>query len=175
LLELEIPVTRMSDDLFDPEFERMLRGDDELGAVLCAHIYLECQLIELLRAYVRDDKYLERLGLDYSQRVHLAIAMGLKVQYAPVLLAYGTLRNAFAHRPGTKLDATRMKNLYEALSPTDKEVVQRAYKRTHAQLSSASHIPFAKLDPREKFILISMALSMVLGVAIREVWKHRIE
>ena len=114
----------------EPAFVAALMGQDELGIVVRAHIYIEARLIELLEHMVVDRKHLNQMDLDYAQRVHLTIALGLKPQHAPPLLALGTLRNTFAHRPEAKLTKDRVDNLYKAFSSEDKKIVQAAFTRT---------------------------------------------
>jgi hypothetical protein len=161
----------MTDAVRDPSeqaFVSALFGEDELGVVVRAHIHIEARLLELLEGLVFDSKSLERMDLDFAQRVNLAVALGLKSEHAPALLALGSLRNAFAHRLDTHLSEARVKNLYAALSATDKQVVQLAYERTKAQ-QNTPHLPaFKKLDPKTRFILIAVALRAMLILAVRE-------
>lgn len=161
----------MSDTLDPSEaaFVGALFGEDELGVVVRAHIHIEAKLLELLELVVADPEYLERMDLDFGQRVNLAVALGLKSEHAPALSALGTLRNAFAHRLDAQLSEDRVNNLYAALSAGDKEIVQLAYYRTNTQLGKSDAPPFKKLSPKERFILISVALRAMLMTAIREI------
>lgn len=149
-------------------FMAALFGEDELGVVVRAHIHIEAKLLELLSTLVTDVTRLQRMDLDFAQCVHLAVALGLKAEHAPALLALGSLRNAFAHRLDTRLSDDRVNNLYATLSGGDKEVVQLAYKRTKAQQNVPDLPDFKKLDPKPRFILIAVALRAMLLVAIRE-------
>jgi len=159
-------------DLSEHGFIGALFGEDELGVVIRAHINIEARLLELLELRVVDPKHLERMDLDFGQRVNLAVALGLKPEHAPALRALGSLRNAFAHRLDTLLTEDRVNNLYEALSAGDKEVVQTAYERTKAEMQGPDS-PFKALSPKTRFILISVALRSLLVAAIREVGARR--
>jgi hypothetical protein len=153
------PVDRLISDLF---------REDELGVVVRAHIHIEARLLELLALLVTDTNYLDKMNLEFSQRVNLSVALGLKAEHAPALLALGTLRNRFAHRLDTTLSESTINNLYDALSAGDKTAVQSAYEQTKTQTSPPDIGPFRSLSPKVRFTLISVALDAMLTTAIRE-------
>jgi hypothetical protein len=157
-----IPLTK------DEDFQAALRGEDELGLVVRAHIYIEANLLELLTNFVGSQKHIDKMNLEYSQRVHLAIALGLKDEYESPLLTLGTLRNAFAHRPGTKLSKDRVDALYSSLSPATKEIVQNSHQSARRKMPEAKVPAFSRLSPRDQFILIAVALRALLQMAIKE-------
>ena len=161
----------MSDaaDRSEAAFVGVLFGEDELGVVIRAHIHIEAKLLEFLELLVTDPKYLERMNLDFGQRVNLAVALGLKSEHAPALSALGSLRNAFAHRLDAQLSEDRVNSLYAELSAGDKEVLQLAYERTNTQMRKSDAPPFKKLSPKERFIVISVTLRAMLMTAIREI------
>lgn len=161
----------MASPAFDDDFFRALQSEDELGLVIRAHIHIEARLVEFL-ALLADAQSLEKMALDYSQRVHLAVALGLKEEDAKGLHALGTIRNAFAHRLNSTLSDDRVTNFYKALGPGEKETVQQAYERTEKQLGQHDGKKFGDLAPKDRFILIAVALQAVLVLAIREVQKR---
>ncbi len=152
------------------DFFKVLNGEDELGAVIRAHIHIEALLIELLRLLVKDEGALRKLNLEFSQSVDLAIALGLGPEHAKGLRAFGNLRNEFAHDLNSRLSDNRVNNLYESLSAADKEVVQHAYARTNSQLG-VNPPSFKNLTPKEKFVLVAVALRGMLEVALSQVRK----
>ncbi|THJ21438.1 MAG: hypothetical protein CAF45_011430 [Nitrospira sp. CG24E] len=154
------------------EFIRVLSGEDELGAVVRAHIHIEALLFKLLGLLVKDEDYLRKLNLEFSQCVDLAVALGLGREHAKGLRAFGGLRNEFAHNLDSELSEGRVNNLYESLSATDKEVVQVAYVQTNSQLG-VSPPKFKDLTPKERFVLIAVALRGMLEVALLEVQKNQ--
>jgi hypothetical protein len=156
-------------DHSEAAFIGVLFGEDDLGIVIRAHIHIEAKLLELLELLVTDSKYLERMNLDFGQRVNLAVALGLKSEHAPALTALGTLRNAFAHRLDAQLSEERVNSLYAALSAGDKEVLQLSYQRTNTQMGKSDAPPFKKLSPKERFIVVSVTLRAMLMTAIREI------
>lgn len=152
----------------DEEFQAALRGEDELGLVVRAHIHVEASLLDLIAHLVESQKHIDKMNLEYSQRVRLAVALGLQDQYESPLLALGTLRNAFAHRPGTKLSKDRVDALYSSLSPASKEIVQNSHQRARRKRPEAKVPAFSRLSPRDQFILIAVAIRALLQVAIKE-------
>ena len=157
---------------FDAAFFKALQGEDELGLVVRTHIHIEAKLLEFL-GVLAEAESLEKMDLDYSQRVHLAVALGLKEEHARGLHALGSIRNAFAHRLDSTLSDDRVTNLYKALGRKEKEVVQQAYDRTETQMKQHGARKFKDLSPRDRFILIAVALQAVLLVAIRDAKKRR--
>jgi len=152
------------------DFIKVLNSEDELGAVIRAHIHIEALLLELLRLLVKDEGALRKLNLEFSQSVDLAIALGLGPEHAKGLRAFGKLRNEFAHDLNSRLSDNRINNLYMSLSTADKEVIQHAYARTNSQLG-ANPPSFKDLTPKEKFVLVAVALRGMLEVALSEVRK----
>lgn len=152
----------------EAEFQSGLQGEDELGVVVRAHIHIEAMLIALIDALLVSPKHIEKMSLDYSQKVRLAIALGLLPQYESPLLALGTLRNAFAHRPGTSLSKSRVDSLYSSLSSEDKEIVQASHQMTRKKVPEAKVPRFSALGPKDQFILIAVALRALLAVAKKE-------
>jgi hypothetical protein len=157
----------MSIPQHDPAFFESVLGEDELGVVIRSHNHVEAKLIEFLSC-LADAKALDRMKLEFAQRVHLAVALGLKEQHAKGLLAFGKVRNDFAHKLGSTLNENRVKNLYEALCPADKEAVQESYRLTNSQLKQSHGKSFQAIPPRDRFILIAVALQSLLVVDIHE-------
>lgn len=157
----------------EEEFRLALQGEDELGVVLRAHIYIEASLNALLENLLVSPKHLDKMNLDYSQRVSLAVALGLHPRYESPLLVLGTLRNYFAHRTGTKLSKDKVNNLYSALSSEDKQLVQQSHERTRKNLKVQVTVQsFSRLLPKEQFILIAVALRALLLVAGKATKSH---
>ncbi|MES1930822.1 hypothetical protein SADO_16303 [Salinisphaera dokdonensis CL-ES53] len=150
-------------------FVKDLVGEDELGVVIRAHIHIEAWLNEVLSQLVVDMEYLEKAQLEYHQRVNLAIALGLKEQHRSPLLAFGKLRNAFAHNVGQKLTKDRVDNLYKSLSPEDKVIAHRVYESTRSELDTGGEYrSLRELDPKDQFVLWATALHGMLRAAVKQ-------
>src|SRR5664279_6322103 len=84
------------------ELERQIAMDDDLSAVLRAHLYLEVIVNASLKLDGVSDAASARLSV--SKRVDRAIAAErIPEAYKPVLLAINDLRNRFAHEWYAKL------------------------------------------------------------------------
>jgi hypothetical protein len=153
-------------DKDEPAFIAAPKGEDELGMVVRAHIYVEARLLELLRKRVIHLEFLDKMRLGYAQRVDLAFALGLKQQYAKPLHALGTLRNAFAHEPETHLTKDRVDGLYKTFSAQDKSVLYTAYVRTKEKTRSRTETHFRALPSKDQFILIAVTLRSMLTAAM---------
>lgn len=145
----------------DQGFYDVLQGVDDLGVVR-AYIYLEREIHKLLDLFVSQPKYLEKMEMDYFQKIHLLVAFGLRPGLLPPLKALGKLRNDFAHELGTKLTNEREKNLYKSLQMLEKGCVQKAFESTNEKTGKKIKGGFSNLKPPDKFILIAVALRLAL-------------
>jgi len=148
-----------------------LQGEDELGVVVRAHIHIEYHLVELVELFFQYPEYLKKMELEFHQKVDLALACGLKIQFAPPLKVLGNLRNDFAHKLNSYLGKQEVNNLYQSFSGEDKEIIQAAYLRTEKQVQEPTKKKFKVLEPRDQFILMVVTLRAALLVAITEVRK----
>ena len=154
-------------------FIKHLLGEDELGVVVRAHIHIEAWLNELLSRMGVDMKCLDKAELEYHQRVHLAVALGLKKQHCSPLLAFGSIRNAFAHNINATLTKERVTNLYNTLSPEDQEIAQRVYKSTNAKLNASGQPNSLRgLEPKDQFVILATAVHGMLRAAVVQLGGH---
>ena len=136
--------------------------------VVRAHIRIELCLNDLISISVVDQAYIEKLNLEYSQKVNLAVALGLLREYAPAMLAMGSLRNAFAHRENAVLGKQEANNLLKALPSDERTIMIQAYDRTNQQLNEGNMPQFRGLSPKDQFIFIAVGLRTALMFAVNE-------
>ena len=136
--------------------------------IVRAHIRIELCLNELISILAADPAYIDKMNLEYSQKVNLAVGLGLLPEYAPSLLVMGSLRNAFAHRAEANLGRQEVNNLFKALPPDDRSIVHRSYERTKKQLERSSMPGFRQLPAKEQFIFIVVGLRAALMFAVAE-------
>ncbi len=149
------------------EFVTDLFQEDELGSVVRTHIRIEALLIRLLEALAPKPKHLAELPIDFHGRVTLALVLGLNARFGPPLKAIGTLRNEFAHKLGTRLNKSRVTNIYNALSPEDKNQVKASFERIKGEHESTRHIKkYVDLELLDQFRLISTTLWAALQAAV---------
>ena len=152
-------------DVETKAFFAALRGEDELGMVLRAHTHIESVLRRLIAELVADASALAQVKLDYSDKVNLAVALGLENEYSKPLLALGALRNRFAHTLDAALTRQEANNLYKALSSSTRNMVNEHYKTVASRRLTAPQ-RFRDALPREQFIFIAAALRVAVTVAL---------
>ena len=152
----------------DAAFLAALRGEDELGAVVRAHLHVEAELNELLNTLIPAPKHFESMNLSYANKAKLACALGLKEEYLQPLQKLGTLRNAFGHRLDTTITEKVIDELYNSFSVDSKRLMNDSYNLTSEQLPAGVPATLQKLDPRSKFIFIAVALKAEIELATNE-------
>ncbi len=155
----------MANEYSKIDFLSDLQREDELGAVIRAHIFIEHyvdQIIEMLTPY---PEHLKPLKLDFDGKLHLMTALGVKPEIRVPLSVLGKMRNKFAHRPNYQLNVSEVNNLYNSLNEKDRSWVNNGYsqiiksKPEHAELPS-----YKELLPKEKFILLAIVIrGIVMG------------
>lgn len=130
-----------------------LLGEDELGVVVRGHIVIEQELIEFIEMNLVNKSYLNAMSLDYSQRVKLAMALGLSQEKGPALQAIGKLRNAFAHNIEKGISDEDAKNIYKSLGEEAMIVTNRAYEKMPEKSSNYVGKTFKQLEPKDRVIL----------------------
>ena len=104
----------------DRAFYEALRGEDDLGMVVRAHIHIEHELREFIRAAAPAPDQFKPSDLDFGGTVRLALILGLDAEFKTPLLHLGSLRNKFAHRLDMRISEEEAKNFWEALGPAAK-------------------------------------------------------
>lgn len=143
-------------------------AEDQLGAVIRAHLYVEAQVNGLLHVLVPYPEHLEEMRLNWGQRVELVLAMGLKPQYGPPLKVLGRIRNKFAHDPDAELTKEDVNELYGCLRDEDREIVLESFRLTKSQVPDPVKGEFRDLEIKSQFTLIVVALHALLLVVVRE-------
>lgn len=147
-------------------FFQALTGEDELGVVIRAHVHIEAALTELVEARVPFPDRLPRLN--YEKRLQLACALGLKVEHFASLQFLANLRNQFAHRLDAGLTGAAVNKLWSKITPDNQKLVLRALEMTLQKRNESLPAEFAILDPKARFVLISVVLKQLLDKAVQE-------
>jgi hypothetical protein len=94
-----------------------LEGEDDLGAVVRAHIHIEHELQELIFFAAPCPSQLKRFeDMEFSEKVQLALVLGLNPELKGALSAAGTLRNKFSHKLDMKLTKDHARDLISKLT-----------------------------------------------------------
>ena len=98
---------------------------DTLGAVLKGHIHIEHELEEVLIFAAPAPDQLKISSMEFSEKVQLALLLGLNDKLKSSLNAPGKLRNKFAHTLDFTLGDEEINNLVATLPPLAKQAFQK--------------------------------------------------
>lgn len=143
-----------------------LESEDDLGLVLRAHIHIESQLNRIFETYFFDAQYIEKIGLDYNQKVVLALACGLHPRFKKALNCIGQIRNRFAHTLDAKLGKGEADSLYKSFDGYEKQGMQKAYKATTSKFERPVPPSLSDASPRDRFKLIVISIHSILDIAV---------
>lgn len=153
----------------DEQFLTDLLREDELGAVIRAHLYIEYFTDQIVELIVPNTENLKPLKLDFNGKVNLITALGVDSDIKKPLSALGNMRNKFAHKPNYKLTKSETNNLYKSLSKDDKELVHKCYSdlaKIHPEIANVPN--FKDLNPKDSFVLLAIAIRGIIVSTLNE-------
>jgi hypothetical protein len=148
----------------DAAFLAALQSEDDMGAVIRAHLHIEAALNEFLAASLLAPDELPN-NMTYAHKLKFACALGLPKEHAPPLNAFGSLRNRFAHQLDFALTKTEVDQLIGCLSKGDRAAVEVAYRATNQEVLGAGGAALGSLPPRMQFAMVAITLKGMLMVA----------
>jgi hypothetical protein len=102
-----------------------LRNEDDLGKVVRAHIHIEHELQDFIFFGSPVPDQLKSFDtMEFTDKVQLALLLGLTPDLKAALNATGRLRNKFAHKLDMKIGEDEAKNLIATLTPSAKQHFQ---------------------------------------------------
>jgi hypothetical protein len=137
-------------------FNKALLGEDPLGAIIRAHIYIEHEVNAFIESQLADPQALGPLHLDYDGRVQLAVALGLPAGMKPALSNVGKLRNRFAHRLEASIGKQEVDGLKKAMGE-DFQVALGSLARTDQKMGKPPR-KWADLEPKDQITLLLITL-----------------
>jgi hypothetical protein len=140
-----------------------LNGDDDLGCAIRGHIHVENGLDKFISKRLANVSHLKRADLDYFQKVHVALALGLPEILASPLKYIGNLRNKFAHNLGRNIGKQEAKNFYESFASEERDYIQQVIARVNSK-NPGNEKKFKSLPPKEQFALCAISLEASLFV-----------
>ncbi|HEX9271286.1 MAG TPA: hypothetical protein VGA01_03620, partial [Candidatus Binatia bacterium] len=95
---------------------------DDLGKIVRAHIHIEHELQELIFIAAPNPTHLKPFErMEFSEKVQLALVLGLNAELKAALNATGNLRNKFSHRLDMKIGEEEVSNLIATLPSPAKQ------------------------------------------------------
>jgi hypothetical protein len=147
----------------DKRFSKHLISEDELGAVVRAHIHIEAILRTFVEMKVKSPPHLPRLT--YEARLRLAIALGFDEQYLESLKFLGDIRNAFSHNLEAKLTDESMTQLYSKLPADLQQDVLLDFKSITADWGEKTPRDFFAMSPKSRFVLmVALLMGTTMGI-----------
>ena len=113
-----------------------LSAEDDLGKIIRASIYIEHELQDFIFIAAPCPDQLRFDYMEFSEKVHLALVLGLNAELKMALNAIGNLRNKFAHRLDMKIEEDKVKNMIASLVPSAKQRFQGFLKGTLPRLNT---------------------------------------
>jgi hypothetical protein len=145
-------------------FFKLMAQDDALGVVIRAGTYIDYQLHMLIKECVPYPATIDRMKLDYDNKINLAIALGLDPRFGSPLKAVGKVRNKFAHRIDAALGDNEANAVFDEMAGEDRAKVHAIYTKMRARYPKWAK-RFQSLDPLDRFRLTAITLRNVLVVA----------
>ena len=154
----------------DTQFIKDILGEDELGAVIRAHIYIEYFTDKIIELVVAQPDKLKPLKLNCDGKVNLLMALGVNPDIKKPLSGLGGLRNKFAHQPNYKLTKSDVDNLYQTFHSNDKELINEGcnmIKKTFPKMITTSK--FKDLNPKQTFTMLALAIRGIIVSALNDI------
>lgn len=146
-------------------FNKALLCEDALGAVIRAHIHIENQVDEFIRAKLARPEALEALRLGYDARVKLAWALGLPEEVKAALTFIGTLRNQFAHKLDAVIDKQTVNKFATAMGGA-KAIAHNSYLAGSKAHDGQAVTPVEQLEPHDRAVLYFVTLWSRIAVEV---------
>jgi hypothetical protein len=83
--------------------------------------------------------------MEFTEKLHLALVLGLSAELKPALTAIGTLRNDFAHKLDTKIGKEMANNLIATFAPPVRQRLRALVQGTLATLPGPSKLGVEEL------------------------------
>ncbi len=139
--------------------EELHKSQDDLALVLRGQLYIEAMLRQYLDQKLYDPAFIDNKSFEYSERIKIALSVGLDIKFQRFLNAIGSIRNRFAHDVALILSPNEVNNLYDSLAPDVKKDVQKNFKiHLDDKVFNVSVKRFTDLEERERFIRIIVCM-----------------
>jgi hypothetical protein len=142
-----------------------LTAEDELGAAIRGHLYVEHELNEFIKARLPAEAFeaLIAVRFEYDKKITLAVSLGLPSEFKSPLRKMGEIRNAFAHDLSASLEEKNVGSLFQAFDADMKEITQKSYSKASKKMPNTGRPKDVnKLEPRDRFSLYVMHLWSLL-------------
>ena len=140
--------------------------EDQLGAVVRVHLRFENLLSRWLKEVVPHPRHIKTIAKTFPEKVDLALCLGLHELLEHPLKKINQLRNVFAHKIDTQIDAKVVSDISSSFNQEDKELLQSMLRNLETQLPARASKEFTGLDPLDQFPLDATASWVILRSAL---------
>lgn len=152
---------------------KALSIEDDVGKVIRTHISIEVILNNFIEFVIYRPKYLSQIKLDYSDKVYLAISIGLSECFKKPLLLIGKMRNSFAHKQEQVLNENWINNYYSSFASEHKKELNESDKNLEVSWVN-NGIEWKRTSLDNQFMVMSMFLFWSLKMEVLK-FKHSVE
>jgi hypothetical protein len=138
-----------------------LTAEDELGAVIRGHLYIEHELNEFIKARLPLEAFeaLTAMRIEYDKKITLAVSLGLPSEFKNALRKLGEIRNAFAHNLDATLAEDNVGSLFRVFAAEMKSITHQSYAQAYKKMPATQQPKdISNLEPRDKFSLYVVQL-----------------
>ncbi|EJC69340.1 hypothetical protein Rleg5DRAFT_5128 [Rhizobium leguminosarum bv. viciae WSM1455] len=145
--------------LEDPEFFHLIATATPFEAIIKGAIAVEAEMEALFERAFFDPEALAEIGLTYSQKATLLIALGLQPRFAPPLRALAKMRNKFAHNLDAEFSESDADNFHASFAKEDRDVIGKTLAHMPANRDEPGRAKaFKDLDARDKLSICIVTL-----------------
>ena len=149
----------------DDKLLKVLLGQDELGVVVRSHIYIEEYIDQFLILMTDKNEYIEKMNLDFSNKLRLALALGLDEELHKPLVSLSNIRNKFAHKTDSCLNKSDVNNFYKSFVGEDKDGLQKIIAKNPDRPAGLAE-KYSGLSISEQFVIMVIYLNTRLSSII---------
>lgn len=140
-MDLDIDISKEIDLL-----SKDIANEDDLGAVIRGHIRIESLLSRYISAAVIKPEKIEGRRFEYSARVAISLALGLRDGLQGPLTSLGTIRNGFAHTPEKSISEKDFSDFIASFDKKDKQDFESSWKRIEDENEQNAAAPLTHKD-----------------------------
>ncbi len=152
----------------------ILLNEDELGAVVRAHILIEQYIDHFLSLAVIKNDYLNKMSIDFSNKVKLAVALGLDEEIYKPINSITSIRNKFAHRADFKLDSSDVKSFYDSFTAEDRDGIQDIISNNPDRPAGLAD-KYSRLSIKEKLVVMVILLAIRIESEVKYELEYALE
>jgi hypothetical protein len=118
------PALSADDKAFGAKFLEDIAGQDAVGVIIRAHLYVESTLNQLIKECLFRPKAMNGVELSFRFKVPLAAALGIiPDDFQPPLEQLNALRNKLAHRLDAEISDSDLDRLFHSFAKDDRQAM----------------------------------------------------